>query len=262
MAVRISIVVEENRNFHVTTSDDQPIRVTQYLRYAPIIFRLMDEHTIQCSFSSLVKMMKYTLRKNTGNRDYLDANYRNILYSDLFFDIIHCEIFDLFEQFDDYFRINGGDRVLNDVYVLYPYILSRHDDCKENTMVRNIITNRKHPISEFKDISSASVWNFPIRAYSNVKMTEDLFKKMIRYHESYRRGGVRWEGDCRILSPEYKLHLNILNSAIEKCTIFNQSMDSQRGGPNIPANRWYIDNTSLLYFNHLDIVEGLLRNYQ
>jgi len=263
MAVRISIVVEENRNFHVTTHDDQPIRVTNNLRYGPIIFTLMEEHTFECSFSSLVKMMKYTLRKNTGNREYLDANYRDILRFDQFFKVIHCNILDFFELFDDYFRINGGPRVLHDIYVPYPYILSRPDDCKENTMVRNIITNKKHPISEFKDISSASIWGYPSTYFSNVKMTEDLFKKMIKYHESYRRGGVRYEGSYRITSQEHNLHEKILNFAIEKCKIFNQSMDSQRQGLDLFPNKCYLtESIYLLYFNHLHIVEDIMRNYQ
>ena len=261
MAIRINIVVEENRNFHVTTNDDQLIRITQYLQYSPVIFTLMDEYTFQCTFSSLVKMIKFTLRKNTGNRDYLDANYRNILYNDLFFKTIHCEIFDFFELFDDYFRINGGTRVLNDIYLPYTFVLNRDKDCKENMMVRNIITNQKHPISEFKDISSASVWGFPKRGYSNVKMTEDLLKKMIKFNES-RKKGIKVDNITVLYSKEYIFHQNNLRLAIKNCLIFNESMDSQRQGLIIPDYEYYIDNWRLLYFNHLDIVEGILRNYQ
>ena len=166
-----------------------------------------------------------------------------------------------FELFDDYFRSDDEPRVLNDIYIAYPYILSRSSGCKENTMVRNVLTSQKHSISEFKDISSASVWGYPSRFYSNVKMSENLFKKMIRYHE-IRKDYIVLEENCPI-QREYQLRRVILCSAAKECDIFNQSMDIQGQGIDALSNKYYLtESTYLLYFNHLDIVEGLLRNYQ
>jgi hypothetical protein len=86
---------------------------------------------------------------------------------------------------------------------------------------------------------------------------------MIRYHKTSHRDSVRWDGNYRIIPREYQLRENILCSAAKECDIFNQSIDIQRQGIDALSNKSYLkESIYLLYFNHLDILEGIMRNYQ